>query len=209
MQLPKVRDGSDLKQLRQLLDRTEAAVRSLKGIGISTETYGTFLTPVIMGKIPQELRLILSRGTSEDWDLDTIIKSFTEELQIRERCALGTVTEQTKLKEKREFGFGICTGQNKRAPTSSTLVANNERLPLSKDKWCIFCNGPHPTTKCSVVTDPKKENSTSKGKMFWLSEERSCESRLSSKVSSLWWETSRGFVQRSTLSRVSNHDQKG
>ena len=63
-----------------------------------------------MGKIPQELRLILSRGTSEDWDLDTIIKSSTEELKIRERCALGTVTKKTKLKEKREFGFGIRTG---------------------------------------------------------------------------------------------------
>ena len=168
MQLSKVSDGSDLKQLRQLLDRTEAAVRSLKGIGISTETYGTFLTPVIMGKIPQELRLILSRGTSEDWDLDTIIKSFTEELQIRERCALGTVTEQTKLKEKRDFGFGIRTGQNKRPPTSSTLVANNERLPLSKDKWCTFCNGPHPTVKCSVVTDPesRKKILRQKGKCF-------------------------------------------
>ena len=59
MQLPKVSDGSHLKQLHHLLDRTEAAVRSLKGTGISTETYqtyATFLTPVIMGKIPQELR---------------------------------------------------------------------------------------------------------------------------------------------------------
>ncbi|XP_068670895.1 uncharacterized protein [Montipora foliosa] len=100
MQLPKVSDGSDLKQLRQLLDRTKAAVRSLKGIGISTETYGTFLTPVIMGKIPHELRLILSRGTSEDWDLDTIIKSFTEELQIRERCALGTSYISSRLTSK-------------------------------------------------------------------------------------------------------------
>ena len=57
MQLPIVSDGSDLKKLRQLMDRTEAAVRSLKGIGISTETYGTFLTPAIMGKIPQEFDL--------------------------------------------------------------------------------------------------------------------------------------------------------
>ena len=56
MQLPIVSDGSDLKKLRQLMDRTEAAVRSLKGIGISTETYGTFLTPAIMGKIPQEFK---------------------------------------------------------------------------------------------------------------------------------------------------------
>jgi len=100
MQLPKVNDGNDLKQLRQLLDRTEAAVTSLQGIGVPTETYGTFLTPVIMGKIPQELRLILSREASDEWDLDTIMKSFTEELRIRERCALGLVNEQERSKEK-------------------------------------------------------------------------------------------------------------
>ena len=125
MQLPKVNDGNDLKQLRQLLDRTEAAVRSLQGIGISTETFGTFLTPVIMGKIPQELRLILSRGASDEWDLVTIMKSFTEEFRIRERRALGLVTEQARSKEKREFGFGFRPGQNRRPPTSSTLFSNN------------------------------------------------------------------------------------
>ena len=132
MQLPKVIDGSDLKQLRQLLDQTEAAVRGLKGIDISTETCGTFLTPVIMGKIP----LILSRGTSEDWDLDTIIMSLTEELQIRKRCALGTVTEQTKLKEKREFGFGIRTGKNKRHPSHRQPC-----LQTTKDHRYLRING--------------------------------------------------------------------
>ena len=101
MQLPKLNNSSDLKQLRQLLD-----IRSLQGIGVSSETYGTFLTPVIMAKIPQELRLILSRGMSDEWDLDTVMKSFAEELQIRERCALGPVSEQTPklgVKEKRLF----------------------------------------------------------------------------------------------------------
>ena len=57
-----------------------------------------------MAKIPQELRLILSRGMSEEWDLDTVVKLFADKLQIRERCALGPVVEQTKGKEKREFG---------------------------------------------------------------------------------------------------------
>ena len=55
MQLPKLNNSRDLKQLRQLLDKTEAATRSLQGIGVSSETYGTFLTPVIMTKIPQDL----------------------------------------------------------------------------------------------------------------------------------------------------------
>ena len=168
MQLPKVNDGNDLKQLRQLLDRTEAAVRSLQGIGVPTETYGTFLTPVIMGKIPQELRLILSREASDEWDLDTIMKSFTEELRIRERCALGPVNEQEKSKEKHGFGFGFRPGQNRRPPTSSTLFSSNEGPPLNKDTWCSFCNGPHPTIRCAVVTDPetRKKILRRKGKCF-------------------------------------------
>ena len=87
MQLPKLNNSRDLKQLRQLLDKTEAATQSLQGIGVSSETYGTFLAPVIMAKIPHEVRLILSRGMSDEWDLDTVMKPFAEELQIRERRA--------------------------------------------------------------------------------------------------------------------------
>ena len=87
MQLPKLNNSRDLKQLRQLLDKTEAATRSLQGISVSSETYGTFLTPVVMAIIPQEVRLILSRGMSDELDLDTVMKPFAEELQIRERCA--------------------------------------------------------------------------------------------------------------------------
>ena len=146
MQLPKLNNSSDLKQLRQLLDKTEAAIGSLQGIGVSSETYGTFLTPVIMAKIPQELRLILSRGMSDEWDLDTVMKSFAEELQIRERCALGPVSEQTpKLgaKEKRDFGFGFRHGQIRGPPTSSTLFSNQEGALPNKEMWCTFCNGPH------------------------------------------------------------------
>ena len=184
MKLPKVNDGGDLKQLRQLLDKTESAVRSLQGIGISTDTYGTFLTPVIMAKIPQELRLILSRSMSDEWDLDTVIKSFADELQIRERCALGPVTEQTKGKEKREFGDGVRHYQDRRPPTSSTLFSNNERAPLNKETWCTFCSGPHPSAKTEDRS--KEENSPSKRKMFWLFEEWSCESRLPGTVLSLW-----------------------
>ena len=51
MQLPKLNNSSDLKQLRQLLDKTEAATQSLQRIGESSETYGTFLTPVIMARV--------------------------------------------------------------------------------------------------------------------------------------------------------------
>ena len=38
IQLPKLNNSRDLKQLRQLLDKTEAATRRLQGIGVSSET---------------------------------------------------------------------------------------------------------------------------------------------------------------------------
>ena len=55
MQLPKIIESSDLKQLRQLLDKTESAVRSLQGIGISIDTYGTFLIPGDYGENPARI----------------------------------------------------------------------------------------------------------------------------------------------------------
>ena len=24
--------------------------------------------------------------------------------------------------------------------------------------WCTFCNGPHPSNKCAVITDPERES---------------------------------------------------
>ena len=124
-----------------------------------------------MAKIPQELRLILSRGMSDEWDLDTVMKSFAEELQIRERCALGPVSEQTPklgVKEKRDFGFGFRHGQIRGPPTSSTLFSNQEGPLPNKEMWCTFCNGPHPSNRCAVVTDPetKKNILRQKGRCF-------------------------------------------
>ena len=58
MDLPKVTDGNNSKSLRQLYDKLNATIRRLRGIDIPPETYGTFLTPIVMGKIPNELRLI-------------------------------------------------------------------------------------------------------------------------------------------------------
>ena len=84
------------------------------------------------------------------------MKSFAEELQIRERGTLGPVAEQTLrlgVKEKSDVGFGFRHGQIRVSPTSSTLFSNEEG-PLP-NMWCTFCNGPQPSIRCAVVTDPQ------------------------------------------------------
>ena len=44
-----------------------------------------------MSKIPQELRLLLSRYLSGEWDLEGLLYYFGEELNLREKCALAPI----------------------------------------------------------------------------------------------------------------------
>ena len=66
--LPAVKSLEDIKGLRLLYDETEAVVRSLKGIGTEPGSYGTFITPLLMAKLPEELRILIARSldTHED-----------------------------------------------------------------------------------------------------------------------------------------------
>ena len=69
----------------------ESHVRALQALGIDKDAYGTLLLPLLLEKIPMDLRLIISRkiDTSE-WDLDTLLQSFDNEIEARERCEVMT-----------------------------------------------------------------------------------------------------------------------
>ena len=71
-----------------LYDKIGINIRSLKALGIESESFGNLLVPVVMEKIPSELRLIISRkfGSKETWDLDVLLNALKSELEARERC---------------------------------------------------------------------------------------------------------------------------
>lgn len=170
MQLPVVNDDNDLKKLRQLYDKTEATVRSLNGIGISPDTYGTFLTPAIMAKIPKDLRLVLSRKLSDEWDLNCLLRSFREELQLREKCALGSMVKEKKSESNFYRKQHSTTGAfhtNFDKSTRNSYSAK-EKEKVNGSFWCTFCSGDHKSIACSVVTEPDARRSVlrRKGKCF-------------------------------------------
>ena len=51
----------DIKALRKLYDNIESNVRSLKTLGVNFEQYGTLLIPIIMSKLPEETRLVITK----------------------------------------------------------------------------------------------------------------------------------------------------
>lgn len=61
LQLPVVGSVNDLKGIRQLYEKIEIHIRGLQALGVEAQQHGSLLVPVLLSKVPQELRLIISR----------------------------------------------------------------------------------------------------------------------------------------------------
>ena len=77
---------TNLKGLDSLQNDVEASVRSLKALGVSSESYVTMLTPVLLTKLPPVIWLIANRKISDaDLNLVTLQTVLEDELVARER----------------------------------------------------------------------------------------------------------------------------
>ena len=76
------------------------------------------LVPIVMEKIPSELRLVVSRkfGSEESWNLDALLSALKTELEARERCIamktsspnVNTARFRTVQSEKQTALFYLC-----------------------------------------------------------------------------------------------------
>ena len=137
-QLKRVTSISDLHAIRKVYDIIEVKVRSLQNLGVDSKMYGSMLVPLLMEKIPEELRLLLTRRFKKDtYDINLVLDAFKDELEARERC--GTSKSDN--------------GHRKKPDPSSTGMA----LPaLTDDAYkfsCVFCGGKHKHQSCTIVTD--------------------------------------------------------
>ena len=64
---------NDVKELRILFDTIETQVRSLNSLGLDEKNYGSMLIPIIMSKLNQEVRLIITRQFGKNvWDIKSV-----------------------------------------------------------------------------------------------------------------------------------------
>ena len=112
----------DIAGLRHLYDVIESNVRSLKSLGVASDSYdGDLLLSVLMSKLPPELRLIASRkfGEADKWNLTDLLETVEAEVQAREQRSLAqSGRENQRLpREPRE------------QPTGATLLAGDANTP--------------------------------------------------------------------------------
>ena len=74
LNLSKSRNLNDLKYLRQLYNNIDTQVCRLTSLGMDPDSYGPMLISVVMSKLPENLKLTITRQFGQDlWDIKLIL----------------------------------------------------------------------------------------------------------------------------------------
>ena len=125
--------------LWKLNDCLQAHIRSLESFCITGEQYGAILTPMILSRLPQDIRLEWSRdGEGHESDLEFLLKFLSKEIQWRERSHVFKDSQNPShtLQEEKHI-------KNHRISTASALQSTSSSKPL-----CGVCRKTHPTNRC-------------------------------------------------------------
>ena len=136
---------NEVKLLSKFYDSVETEVRGLNSLGLEMENFGAMLIPVLMSKVPAELKLIMSRSFGKElWDVTVVLELIRTELEAREK-----ISSQSDNKVS-NYRFS-----NNDPPLACNYLRNSQ---WPKDK-CVFCEFNHPAYKCKKgyrYSDSKK-----------------------------------------------------
>ena len=86
--LPVVCANDSVEKLRDMYNKIEFCVRNLKTLEVSKEQYASVLVSLVMSKIPEDIRLVITRvmPLNEEWDTEQFLDVFRKEVESRELC---------------------------------------------------------------------------------------------------------------------------
>ena len=120
--------------LRFVYDKINVNIRGLASMGIKSEQYGSLLIPIIMTKLPQELRLRFARDTNKEvWEIEELMDLVKREVEARE------ASELVKLNSLRP----PARNQTPPQPSASTLLTSGTSIK------CVYCGECHYSASCA------------------------------------------------------------
>lgn len=144
--------------LWSLHDDLLASVRSLEQLGIGGNNYGVVLTPLLLHRLPQDIRLEWARvGEGKEGDLAFLLDFLYTEIGRRERSQTFSSLQPGG------------DGRQERSQPCSSLQLDSEKKSASKPrtqttpsaaafmtsvnsyKKCAFCRGEHYTDQCYQI----------------------------------------------------------
>ncbi|XP_062616210.1 uncharacterized protein LOC134277925 [Saccostrea cucullata] len=153
--------SDSLHSLREFYDKMETYVRGLETLNQTEDSYGSFLVPVILRKLPSKTKQNLARSHgSDDWTLGELRKSLRHELSILEA---GSNTDADWYSGDSTFqrtaNFHTKAFKGKPINNRKQPKATPETGEVSKyqSKSCVFCDDKnHMGGNCTLTTERKK-----------------------------------------------------
>ena len=108
------------------------------------------LVPILMDKLPEEIRLIISRKHKDNFELTELVEATKLETEARERCRIAHLDSS---KDKQSEGYRKSKLQQS---TRSALVSGKGQTCSLK---FLFCKGNHRASDCTYYVtkiDDKK-----------------------------------------------------
>ena len=120
-----VSSDANITGLPKLFDEIESNVGSLESLGVEANSYGSLLVPIIMNRLPHQLKLVASRNLSSDlWDRTELLKIMKLERTTRENCEYNS----DRIGKNDNFMSEDCLG------SASALYSQSEK----RTKTCVF-----------------------------------------------------------------------
>lgn len=134
----------NLASLRTLCDTLMGHTRALENLGVDGTQYGVILTPLVLSKLPPEVRLEWARGSEEkESDLEHLLDFLKKEITRRERS-----------QALKEAAVPVQTGTHVEAKRTASAL---QTLSNNKHSVCAICmRDNHPASRCWRLTRASK-----------------------------------------------------
>ena len=128
-------------QLRFVYDKVSVNVRGLEALGVKPDQYGSLLIPVIMSKLPSEVRLQIARNSVKDvWEIKELLEIIRKEVEERE------LSEHIKADDEKKI-----RPQTRHPSTTSSLTAQGVNGRQAVPVKCAYCGKLHFSASCETV----------------------------------------------------------
>ena len=136
-------NSDKVSHLRSVYDKIHINIRGLESLGVTPEQYGSFLIPVIMSKLPSDVRLQVARVTAKEvWEVQELLTVIKAEVEARE------ISDTIKINERK--GTDGYVNRRFNPPSAAALTAQARHGGGVK---CIFCKEGHYSASCTKVQD--------------------------------------------------------
>ena len=122
-------------QLRHFYDKLSVNIRALEALGVKADQYGTLLIPILMAKLPPEIRVHVARNTTQDvWNIESILNVIQSEIEARE------ISDKVKamassIEPKRP-------SYQKPGNSTTSFFLTGSQQPFQTPK-CVYCSERH------------------------------------------------------------------